>query len=228
LTDVVSQVPTGEEEPMLAISDLDGLLELVQASVLEIHPWGSTVSDLERPDRLIFDLDPGEEVAWSAMIEAARELKDRLAKLELESFVKTTGGKGLHVVLPLAPSVEWEAAKTFTRGVAEQMAADSPSRYLANMSKAKRKGRIFIDYLRNGRGATAVAAFSTRAREGAGISTPLAWEELSEAVKADHYRFDTIRRRLSSLANDPWEGFFALRQRLPAMQRRRRIKQSSK
>src|SRR5581483_2853501 len=126
-----------------------------------------------RPDRLIFDLDPGEEVAWPAMIEGALELKDRLAKLSLASFVKTTGGKGLHIVLPVVPTVDWEAAKTFTRDIAEQMALDSPSRYLANMSKSKRKGRIFIDYLRNGRGATAVSAFSTRAREGAGISTPL-------------------------------------------------------
>ncbi len=215
LTDRVRRVPTGEKEPMLAISDLEGLLELVQSNVLEIHPWGATVADLERPDRLIFDLDPGENVAWPAMIEAAGELRQRLSDLGLASFVKTTGGKGLHVVLPVTVSLEWNDAKAFTRELAESMAADSPSRYLATMSKSKRKGRIFIDYLRNGRGATAVAAFSPRARPGAGISTPLAWDELSEAVKADHFRLDNILRRLSALERDPWEGFFALRQGLP-------------
>ena len=216
LDTLIKRVETGDKQPMLAIDNLDGLLELVQGNVLEIHPWGSTVSDLERPDRLTFDLDPGEEVSWPSMIDAAREVRRRLGDIGLESFVKTTGGKGLHVVVPLKPSLQWDAAKAFSKELTERMANDSPDRYVAVMSKAKRKGRIFLDYLRNARGATAVAAFSTRARPGAAISTPLDWTELSEAVKADHYRLDNIVRRLSSLKTDPWEGFFALRQRLPA------------
>ena len=222
LSDAVTRVEVGDDEPMLAIADLDGLIDLVQANVLEIHPWGSTVSDLERPDRLIFDLDPGDEVAWTSVIEGARELRDRLQGSGLQSFVKTTGGKGLHVVVPLVPSLAFEPAKAFSKDFVENMAADSPGRYVANMSKSQRQGRIFIDYLRNGRGATAVAAFSTRARPGAAISTPLGWEELSEAVKADHYRLDNIVRRLDALKRDPWEDFFTVRQILPAPRRKKK------
>ena len=158
----------------MTIDGIEGLLSLVQGNVLEIHPWGSSLSDLERPDRLIFDLDPGEEVHWSAVIEAALEVRARLLSgFKLQSFVKTTGGKGLHVVVPVIPSMEWERAKALCEGVARAMAADSPDRYVAHMAKGARKGKVFVDYLRNGRGATAVAAYSTRARPGAAVSTPL-------------------------------------------------------
>ncbi|MFI5013917.1 MAG: DNA ligase D [Hyphomicrobiales bacterium] len=218
----IKQVDTGDAEPMLAIEDLDGLIELVQGNVLEIHPWGSTIADLERPDRLIFDLDPGDGVSWGAVIAGARELRQRLGDIGLESFVKTTGGKGLHVVVPLLPSLAWDAAKAFSKELVDAVAADSPRRYLTNMAKSKRTGRIFLDYLRNARGATAVAAYSTRARRGAAVSTPLGWDELSDAVKADHYRVDNITRRLNVLRRDPWDGFFALRQRLPGAGRRKR------
>jgi len=213
LSDVVRRVPIGNKEPALAIENVEGLLSLVQGNVLEIHPWGSNLSDLERPDRLIFDLDPGEEVAWRAVIEAALEVRERLGSaFKLESFVKTTGGKGLHVVVPLLPSMDWECAKALCKGVAEAMAADSPHRYVAHMSKRARSGKVFIDYLRNDRGATAVAAYSTRARPGAAISTPLDWNELTEAIKSDHYRLSNIGRRLANLRRDPWEGFFEIRQ----------------
>jgi len=213
LSDVVRRVSTGKEAPALAIEGIEGLLSLVQGNVLEIHPWGSSLSELERPDRLIFDLDPGEEVAWSAVIDAALEVRARLlSAFKLESFVKTTGGKGLHVVVPLLPSMEWERAKALCEGVARAMTADSPDRYVAHMAKGARKGKVFVDYLRNGRGATAVAAYSTRARPGAAISTPLDWNELSEAVKSDHFRLSNIGRRLANLRRDPWEGFFELRQ----------------
>ncbi|HYC25830.1 MAG TPA: ATP-dependent DNA ligase, partial [Roseiarcus sp.] len=191
----------------------DGLLALVQGNVLEIHPWGAALDDLERPDRLIFDLDPGEDVAWGSVIAAAREVRARLASdFGLESFVKTTGGKGLHVVSPLAPSIGWEPAKALCKRLADSMAADSPGKFLAQMSKSARKGRIFIDYLRNTRGATAVAAYSTRARPGAAVSTPLGWDELSDAIKSDHYRLSNIERRLANLVDDPWTGFFKTRQ----------------
>jgi bifunctional non-homologous end joining protein LigD len=210
----VGRVAAGKDEPMLVIDNIKGLLALVQSNVLEIHPWGSTIADLERPDRLIFDLDPGEGVPWRAVIEAAREVRERLREsLKLESFVKTTGGKGLHVVAPLVPSMNWDAAKAACKQLAEAMASDSPARFLANMSKSQRKGRIFVDYLRNSRGATAVAAYSTRARAGATVSTPLDWEELSDAIKSDHYRLGNLGRRLTNLKRDPWAEFFTTKQR---------------
>jgi bifunctional non-homologous end joining protein LigD len=183
--------------------------------VLEIHPWGSRISDLERPDRLIFDLDPGEGIGWKEVVQAAREVRDRLAAHRLESFVKTSGGKGLHVVIPITPAVGWDTAKSFTKGIAEQMSADSPARFLSVMTKAKRHGRIFVDYLRNGRGATSVAAYSTRARSGAPVSTPLTWGELDQLTSANSFTIDNIPARLKSVKRDPWAGFFEIKQKLP-------------
>jgi bifunctional non-homologous end joining protein LigD len=212
----IRRVDTGDGEPMLAIDDLTGLIGLVQSGVVEIHPWGSTIEHLDEPDRLIFDLDPGEDVAWEAVIEAAREVRERLKQMNLESFVKTSGGKGLHVVVPLAPNLDWDTAKAFTGSIAQAMSKDDPKRYLATMSKRARRGRVFVDYFRNGRGATAVAAYSTRARKEASVSTPLAWEELSGGVRADHFRVDNLRQRLRFLASDPWQGFFDLHQRVAA------------
>ncbi len=221
LSDAVRLIEVGEKEPMLAISDLAGLLDLVQAGVVEIHPWGSTIRDLEHPDRLIFDLDPGDDVTWSAVIAAAKEIRQRLEDLDLECFVKTSGGKGLHVVLPIAPHIDWDEAKDFTRSIAEAMAKDAPSLYVATMTKAARRGRIFIDYFRNGRGATAVGAYSTRALPHAPISTPLAWDELSEAITSDHFRVENLMQRRASLGADPWRDIDRSKQRLPASRARR-------
>lgn len=215
LSDRVPRIDVGEDEPMLAIDDLAGLLELVQASVTEIHPWGSRADNLDKPDRLFFDLDPGEGVPWRAVIEAALAVRDRLADIGLESFVKTSGGKGLHVVVPVEPRVDWDTAKAFTASLAEAMAKERPDRYIATMTKRFRKGRIFIDYFRNGRGATAVAAYSTRAHPRATVSTPLAWDELSESLRSDHFTVDNVRHRLGVLREDPWAGFFKLKQKLP-------------
>jgi len=215
LAKAIRPVDVGEAKPMLAIYDLEGLIGLVQAGVLEIHPWGSTVEDLERPDRLIFDLDPGEGVAWDAMLAAAAEARQRLEDLGLESFLKTSGGKGLHVMVPIEPELDWDRVKAFTKTVTDAMAADAPDRYVATMSKQLRRGKIYVDYLRNGRGATAVAAYSTRARPGAPVSTPLEWQELSKAIKPDHFNIDNLRQRLAFLKRDPWQGFFDIRQRLP-------------
>jgi bifunctional non-homologous end joining protein LigD len=208
-------VDVGEAEPMFAIRDLDGLLALVQSNVLEIHPWGSRVETLEQPDRIIFDLDHGEDVAWDEVIAAAIEVKDRLAALGLDSFVKTTGGKGLHVVSPITPDAQWDKVKDFTKRFAEAMAADSSGRYLAVMTKSRRRGKIFIDYLRNGRGATAVGSYSTRARNGAAIYAPLTWAELQTGIRANHFTIDNLRQRLSHRKRDPWAGFFTLKQKLP-------------
>ncbi len=215
LSKAVRRVDVGEKEKMLTLNDLDGLIDLVQASVVEIHPWGATVADLEKPDRLIFDLDPGEDVPWSAVVEGAFEVRDRLQALGLASFVKTSGGKGLHVMVPLEPAVGWAQAKAFTQSVAETMARTRPERYVVTMAKSARRGRIFVDYLRNGRGATAVAPYSTRAFPLASVSTPLHWGELSEGVRADHFKIDNLRQRLAVLKAEPWPDFFTLRQRLP-------------
>jgi bifunctional non-homologous end joining protein LigD len=216
LSKAVRQVDAGEEEPVMALDSLEGLLSLVQAGVVEIHPWGSRTDDLDRPDRLIFDLDPGEGAPWDAVIAAAGEVRDRLHALGLTSFVKTTGGKGLHVVVPVEPAADWEHAKAFTASIAEAMAADHPDRYVATVAKRARRGRIYIDYLRNDRGSTAVSAYSTRSLPQASVSTPLAWDELSSGLRSDHFTANNLRNRLAFLGGDPWDGFFSVRQRIPA------------
>ena len=136
MDDLLKPVDVGESEPMLAIDDLKGLIALVQAGVLEIHPWGSKIDDLERPDQFIIDLDPGPGVDWSTVIDAALEVRERLKSLKLKSFVKNSGGKGLHVVTPIKPGPDWETVKNFTKSIAEQMAADSPGRYVSKMTKS--------------------------------------------------------------------------------------------
>ena len=204
-----------DDEKMLAIDDLDGLLELVQASVLEIHPWGSKVDTPELPDRVIIDLDPGDGVPWDNVVEGARDVRERLSERGLKSFVKTTGGKGLHVVFPLTPKAGWNTIKSFAQTIAEEMAAARPDRYTATMAKKVRHGRIYVDYVRNGMGATAVAAYSTRARPGAAVSTPLDWDELGPSIRANHFTIENLPNRLAYLDRDPWEGFFSLRQKLP-------------
>ena len=216
LSNVVQRVDVGEKEPMLVLDSPAGLMSLVQAGVVEIHPWGSRADHLDRPDRLIFDLDPGEDVPWSAVIAAAGEVRDRLEARGLKSFVKTSGGKGLHVVVPIEPLTGWAEAKSFTASVAQAMAADRPDRYVATAAKRARGGRIFVDYLRNDRGSTAVAAYSTRALPQASVSTPLEWDELSEGLRSDHFTVGNVRHRLAFLKRDPWKGFFKVRQRIPA------------
>ncbi|MBC7736246.1 MAG: DNA ligase D, partial [Candidatus Saccharibacteria bacterium] len=198
--------PKGADQ-LISIDSLDGLIGLVQGAALEIHPWGSTVADWERPDRIVMDLDPGEDVAWPEVIAAAQEVRDRLTDAGLAAFVKTSGGKGLHVVAPLTPKADWVEVKAFAKGMADQMAADSPELYVATVTKSKRHGKILIDYLRNQRGATAVAAFSTRARPGAPVSAPLTWEELGPAIGPAHFTVDTMPRRLAVLPADPWADY---------------------
>jgi bifunctional non-homologous end joining protein LigD len=196
-----------EEEPLLSIKDLSGLIALVQAAALEIHPWGSTASDWERPDVIIMDLDPGEQVAWETVIAAAEETRDRLQDLGLAAFVKTSGGKGLHVLAPVKPKAEWPEVKAFTKSIADAMASDSPDKYVATITKSKRRGKILVDYLRNQRGSTAVAPYSTRARPGAAVSIPLAWDELSPAIGPDYFTIAKTLARLDSLQADPWADF---------------------
>ncbi|MGX9115304.1 DNA ligase D [Mesorhizobium sp. BHbsci] len=197
------------DERLISINDLDGLIGLVQSAALEIHPWGSMVSDWERPDTIIMDLDPGEDVSWEAVIEAAVETRDRLKNTGLVPFIKTSGGKGLHVVVPLKPKAEWPAVKAFTKAIADSMAADSPNRYVSTITKSKRRGKILVDYLRNQRGATAVAPYSTRARPGAAVSMPLAWDELGPGIGPAYFTVENTPTRLASLSSDPWQDFRA-------------------
>ncbi|TIL90248.1 MAG: DNA ligase D [Mesorhizobium sp.] len=197
------------DERLISINDLDGLIGLVQSAALEIHPWGSTVSDWERPDTIIMDLDPGEGVSWEAVIEGAVETRDRLKDAGLVPFIKTSGGKGLHVVAPLKPKAEWPEVKAFTKAIADSMAADSPNRYVSTITKSKRRGKILVDYLRNQRGATAVAAYSTRARPGAAVSMPLAWDELGPSIGPAYFTVENTPTRLASLSSDPWQDFHA-------------------
>jgi bifunctional non-homologous end joining protein LigD len=156
---------------------------------------------------IIMDLDPGPDVAWSRVIAAAEETAERLRQTGLVPFVKTSGGKGLHIVCPLAAKAEWPAVKAFTKGIAEAMAADSPDRYVSTITKSKRHGKILIDYLRNQRGSTAVAPYSTRARPGAAVSMPLSWEELSPAIGPDYFTVLNVPTRLAALHSDPWADF---------------------
>ncbi len=201
------------------VDNPEGIVALAQTGALEIHVWGSREPKIEQPDMMIFDLDPAPGVAWEKMITAAFLLRSRLADLGLASFVKTTGGKGLHVATPLTPRLDWDAVKEFSRAVAESIVREFPHDYIATMSKAKREGKIFIDYLRNGRGATSIAAFSTRAKKGAPVSAPVSWEELTPELRPDAFNIGNIRQRLASLKKDPWEGYFAVRQSITVKMR---------
>jgi bifunctional non-homologous end joining protein LigD len=182
--------------------------------VLELHTWGAKRDKLDNPDRMILDLDPDPAVEWPAVIEGAQLLRTLLNELSLASFVKTTGGKGLHVVVPLQRVHTWDEVKSFSKALAEHLAQLIPERFLANMSKQKRKGKIYVDYLRNGKGATAVAAYSTRARPGAPLSVPLSWDELSNDLRSDHFTIQNIHERLGRLRKDPWKDYFTTRQKI--------------
>ncbi|MGY0799491.1 DNA ligase D [Lysobacter sp. A286] len=208
----------GGHEDYVYIEDADGLLDLVQMNTLELHPWGARIDDMERPDRLVFDLDPGEGVAWAAVRAGARDVRDRLAEIGMASFLRLTGGKGLHVVVPIAPGPDWAEAKGFCEAFADAMATRAPGKYVATASKAKRRGVIFIDWLRNGRGATSVASWSLRARPGAGVAMPLRWEELGRTRSGADYTMARALRRAASLRTDPWDGWDkATRQKLVAL-----------
>jgi bifunctional non-homologous end joining protein LigD len=195
----------------LTIDSAEGLIGLAQMGVLEIHPWGSRADDVERPDRLIFDFDPAPDVPFTWVVEAALAMRQRLDKLGLESFLKTTGGKGLHVVAPFKREHEWPLIKDFARAVATATAAES-NRYVTVMTKAKRTGKIFIDFFRNDRGATAVAPYSTRARPGAPVATPLDWREATPALTPSHFTVETMPRRLAQLPADPWAPMLTAKQ----------------
>ena len=186
----------------LYIEDERGLLELIQMGAIEIHPWGATIDAIDYPDRLIFDLDPAPDVPIAALKQAAQDLRRRLKDKGLESVVKCTGGKGLHVTVPLTGKDKWPAVKSFAASVADEMVTAAPEAYIATMSRAKRSGKIFIDYFRNDYTATAIADFAVRARPGAPVATPLEWEELKSLKAADQFTMKDVLERVESKKQD--------------------------
>ena len=201
--------------PYLAIDNADGLVAMAQMSAIELHAWGAAEADPLHPDRIVFDLDPGEGVAFADIVTAAHDVRDHLTRLGLESFCRTTGGKGLHVVVPLQPVAPWDDVKPFCRAFAETMSQEKPDAYLPTLKKADRRGKILIDWLRNGIGATAVASFCPRARPGANVATPVAWDEVTGGLDPARFTIKSTPDRLARQRSDPWENFLAVRQRLP-------------
>jgi bifunctional non-homologous end joining protein LigD len=216
----LSEVPIerfGDSEAFLYIKNISGLMALVQMGVLEMHPWGSRVDNPMKPDRMVFDLDPGAGLSFADVVAAAKDVRQLLKQVGLTSFPKTTGGKGLHVVTPIARRYSWADVKTFAKRVGELMTERSPERYLTRISIAERRGKIFIDYLRNDPTSTAVGPYSTRAREGAPVATPLDWDELTPKLNPKAFDIRTVSKRLPKLKSDPWEGIANLAQKLPAL-----------
>jgi bifunctional non-homologous end joining protein LigD len=225
--DTLRRIPIREQnktETYLLVEDTAGLISLAQIGALEIHVWGCRADKLEQPDRLIFDLDPGPHLPWGNVVQSAHQVRQFLQELGLESFVKTTGGKGLHLVVPIQRRHGWEEVKTFCKQVADLIVRADPKHYTANMSKAARPGKIYVDYLRNGRGASAIVPYSTRARPGAPVSAPLMWEELTARTRSDQFTIRNMAKRLASLKRDPWERIASLRQGLAGpMEKARRL-----
>jgi bifunctional non-homologous end joining protein LigD len=205
---------TGTNANYLVVRDAAGVMELVQFNALEFHPWGSHAEDPDVADRVIFDLDPGPNVAWSEVKAATQHVRDLLKQIGLQSFLRTTGGKGLHVVVPLNPGCEWDMVKRFAKGFAEALAGSEPERFLSVSTLKLRPGKIFVDYLRNGRGATAVASYSLRARDRAPVSMPLDWSELKALKRGDAFTLKDVPARLKRRRKDPWAGIDKVRQDL--------------
>jgi bifunctional non-homologous end joining protein LigD len=202
------------------LDSVAALIGVVQRGSVELHTWGATVPKVEKPDRITIDLDPDPALPWADMAAAARLVRALFDELELASFLKTTGGKGLHVVVPLARRHGWDEVKAFARGVAEHFARTFPDRFIAKAAKERRKGKIFVDYLRNGESATAVAAFSVRARAGAPVSLPIGWEELATDVRGAHFNLRNVPERLARQAADPWRDYWRTAGRLTRGMRR--------
>jgi bifunctional non-homologous end joining protein LigD len=198
-----------DNEELLYVEGFDGIAALVQLGVVEIHVWGSPAKDIEKPDQIVFDLDPDEGLGFDDVRTAALDVRQHLDGLGLPTLVKTTGGKGLHVVVPLKPKADWAVVKTFAHDFAEAMAQQSPERYTATLSKKARAGRIFIDYLRNGKGATAVAPYSSRARKGATVAMPITWQMVEDGVNPADYAIGSKGLAARLKAKDPWADFYA-------------------
>jgi len=195
-----------KKETHVMVTDLAGIVSLVQIGVLEIHTWNCQKGRIENPDQLIFDLDPGPDVSWKQIVAAARTVRKTLEDLGLPTFLKTSGGKGLHITIPIEPNIDWDSAKRFCETIAQSLVKQSDV-FVANMRKDLRGGKVYLDYHRNGRSATAVAPYSTRAREGAPVSMPISWEELGKLPSANHFTVETAGRYLEKRKTDPWKAF---------------------
>jgi len=203
------------ESNRLILDSAIGLQQLAQMNVLEIHTWGAHADDVDKPDLLVFDLDPDPSVKWAQVIDAARTIRQRLGDSKIEAYVKVTGGKGLHVCVAIERTITWERAREFSGDLCVKIVEDAPDKFVATMSKAKRKGKIFLDFFRNGKGATFVAPYSTRARAGAPVAMPVAWDELTEDLKPNQFSLDSAIARLEKIG-DVWAPMLAAPQRVPA------------
>jgi bifunctional non-homologous end joining protein LigD len=199
---------------MLEIDTPKALVAAAQMNVIEFHTWNSTTRAIDKPDRVIFDLDPGEGVDWKMLVEATRVTKEMLDLLGLESFLKTSGGKGLHLVVPLTPKDDYDTVKDFSQAVVVHLARTLPKLFVAKSGASNRLGKIFVDYLRNGNGATTAAAFSARSRPGLGVSVPLAWSELAKLRSASQWNIFNLHERIARQRSDPWKDYARTRQTL--------------
>lgn len=204
----------GDKQDYFYITELAGLIAGTQMNALEWHIWGSRFPDIEKPDRLVFDIDPDEGLDFSAITSAATDIRDRLEALHLKSYPLVSGGKGIHVVVPLKPEREWPDAKAFCRAFVQNMAEDEPDRFTANLSKAQRKGRVFLDYLRNERGSTAICPWSLRSRQGAPVAVPVSWDEVPKLKQANGFSLKAAAARAKD--KDVWADYFKQRQVLTA------------
>ena len=203
------------KNPVLYVDDEAGLLSLVQFGAVELHAWGCRLSDPDHPDWIVMDLDPAPELDFARTLDAADAVKEALASIGLESFPKTTGGKGLHVVAPIVPQFDFDAIKDLTHALAERLAKDAPKLYTSVMSKKSRTEKVFVDYLRNGQGATAIAPYAVRARPGSPVALPLGWDELRK-VNPKELTVRTVPGFLKAQKSDPWGRFLTMRQKVPA------------
>jgi bifunctional non-homologous end joining protein LigD len=207
-------------QPLLAVDAHEALIGLAQMNVIELHSWNAVRPDLEHPDRFVLDLDPDPQLSWRMMTEAAQLAKVLLDEIGLKSFIKTSGGKGYHIVIPVSRRQDWDDVKGFSKAVAQHMARVMPDRFSAVLGPKNRVGKIFIDYLRNGKSASTAAVFSARARSGLGVSLPVAWDELPDIDAADQWTIKTAAHRQRTLGADPWQGYFRCRQGITAAMRR--------
>jgi bifunctional non-homologous end joining protein LigD len=205
---------SGGVQPYMMANSVGALVALLQMGVLELHPWGSRAPKLDYPDRLVFDFDPDESLGWDKLTDAITVLRKLLDTLELEAFLKTTGGKGLHVVIPLQPTRTWDEAKTFCGAVAEMLVQAFPDRFTSKLAKARREGRIFVDYLRNAEGATAVAPYSARAKARAPVAMPIDWSAIKDDVRFDYFNVANVPALLGKRKRDPWDRMSRVRQEL--------------
>jgi len=198
----------------LIANDVAAVVSLAQMGIVEIHTWNSTFASVERPNRIVFDLDPGDALTWAQVIRAARTVRDALSALDLESYVKTTGGRGLHVVVPLRPQATWNACLAFSRALSEALERSQPELYTTQFAKRGRESKILIDYLRNNRTNTSICAFSVRARKGAPVSMPIAWTDLKSSLKPERFTVTSTPAYRARRRGDPWRDYSRVKQQL--------------